>query len=209
MKCIWLSILIIGTNLSVKAQSKEIQQLMLNYEKLTQLKNILTDMKKGYQVVSNGYTAIKDISEGNFNLHDAFIEGLLSVSPAIKNYKRVPDIIQYQKYIIREYKNAYKNFKLSGLFNEGEIEYMGNVYGNLFNQSVKSLDELATVITSSKLSMSDDERLHAIDRIFAETEDKLQFLRMFNKNAKILALQRSKEHQNVESSKKLYQLNLN
>src|SRR5690606_24071312 len=114
MKCIWLSILIIGTNLSVKAQSKEIQQLMLNYEKLTQLKNILTDMKKGYQVVSNGYTAIKDISEGNFNLHDAFIEGLLSVSPAIKNYKRVPDIIQYQKYIIREYKNAYKNFKLSG-----------------------------------------------------------------------------------------------
>ncbi|HUH19367.1 TerB family tellurite resistance protein [Albibacterium sp.] len=209
MKCIWLSILIIGTNLSVKAQSKEIQQLMLNYEKLTQLKNILTDMKKGYQVVSNGYTAIKDISEGNFNLHDAFIEGLLSVSPAIKNYKRVPDIIQYQKYIIREYKNAYKNFKLSGFFNEGEIEYMGNVYSNLFNQSVKSLDELATVITSSKLSMSDDERLHAIDRIFAETEDKLQFLRMFNKNAKILALQRSKEFRNLESSQKLYQLNLN
>src|SRR5690606_10947021 len=97
----------------------------------------------------------------------------------------------------------------SGFFNEGEIEYMGNVYGNLFNQSVKSLDELATVITSSKLSMSDDERLHAIDRIFAETEDKLQFLRMFNKNAKILALQRSKEYRNLESSKKLYQLNLN
>jgi hypothetical protein len=209
MKCICLLILIIGTSLPVKAQSQEIQQLLLNYEKLTQLKNILTDMKKGYQVVSNGYTAIKDISEGNFNLHDAFIEGLLSVSPAIKNYKRVPDIIQYQKYIIREYKSAYKNFKLSGFFNEGEIEYMGNVYGNLFNQSVKSLDELATVITSSKLSMSDDERLHAIDRIFAETEDKLQFLRMFNKNAKILALQRSKEFRNLELSKKLYQLNLN
>lgn len=209
MKCIWLLILIIGTSLPVKAQSQDIQQLLLNYEKLTQLKNILTDMKNGYQVVSNGYTAIKDISEGNFNLHDAFIEGLLSVSPAIKNYKRVPDIIQYQKYIIREYKSAYKNFKLSGFFNEGEIEYMGNVYGNLFNQSVKSLDELATVITSSKLSMSDDERLQAIDRIFAETEDKLQFLRMFNKNAKILALQRSKEFRNLESSKKLYQLNFN
>src|SRR5690606_14008460 len=199
MKIIWILLILTSSAVSSRAQSHEIQQLLLNYEKLSQLKNILADMKKGYQVVSKGYTTIKNISEGNFNLHDAFIDGLLAVSPAIKNYKRVPDIIQYQKYIIREYKSAYKNFKLSGLFNEGEIEYMGNVYGNLFNQSVKSLDELATVITSSKLSMSDDERLHAIDRIFAETEDKLQFLRMFNKNAKILALQRSKEHGNVES----------
>lgn len=199
----------IGISLSVKAQSKEVQQLLLNYEKLTQLKNILKDMKKGYDVVKKGYTSIRDISQGNFNLHDAFIDGLLSVSPAIKNYKRVPDIIRYQKYLVQEYESAYQNFKLSGFFNEGEIEYMGNVYDNLFNQTLRSLDELATVITSSKLSMSDDERLQAIDRIFEETEDKLQFLRMFNKNAKTLALQRSKERRNLELSKRLYQLNLN
>lgn len=209
MKFIWLLILMIGISLSVKAQSKEVQQLLLNYEKLTQLKNILKDMKKGYDVVKKGYTSIRDISQGNFNLHDAFIDGLLSVSPAIKNYKRVPDIIRYQKYLVQEYESAYQNFKLSGFFNEGEIEYMGNVYDNLFNQTLRSLDELATVITSSKLSMSDDERLQAIDRIFEETEDKLQFLRMFNKNAKTLALQRSKERRNLELSKRLYQLNLN
>lgn len=209
MKCIWTLILLIGTSLSIQAQSNEVQQLLLNYEKLSQLKNILADMKKGYQVVSNGYSTIKDISEGNFNLHDAFIEGLLLVSPVIKNYKRVPDIVRYQKSIVQEYKRAYTDFKLSGFFNAGEIEYMGKVYGNLFNQSLKNLDELTTVITSSKLSMSDDERLQAIDRIFADTEDKLQFLRMFNQNAKILALQRGKELRNLESSKKLYLLNNN
>src|SRR5690554_2081070 len=148
MKILWILLILAATAFPSRAQSHEVQQLLLNYEKLNQLKNILTDMKKGYQVVSKGYTAIKDISQGNFNIHDAFIDGLLAVSPAIKNYKRVPDIIEYQKYIIREYKSAYKSFKLSGFFNEREIEYMGNVYGNLFNQSVKSLDELATVITS-------------------------------------------------------------
>lgn len=34
--------------ISVRAQSQEAQQLLLNVEKLSQLKNILADMKKGY-----------------------------------------------------------------------------------------------------------------------------------------------------------------
>src|SRR5690606_12907886 len=118
MKIIWILLILTSSAVSSRAQSHEVQQLLLNYEKLSQLKNILADMKKGYQVVSNGYTTIKHISEGNFNLHDAFIDGLFAVSPAIKNYKRVPDIIRYQKYIVQEYKRAYQGFKLSGFFNE-------------------------------------------------------------------------------------------
>ncbi|HUQ67577.1 MAG TPA: hypothetical protein VM101_15550, partial [Flavitalea sp.] len=51
------------------SQSDEAQQLLLNVEKLTQLKKILNDMYKGYKIVSKGYNTIKDISEGNFDLH--------------------------------------------------------------------------------------------------------------------------------------------
>ena len=58
------------------AQSAEIQQLLLNVEKLTQFKQILSDMKKGYQILEGGYNTIKDISEGNFSLHKAFLDGL-------------------------------------------------------------------------------------------------------------------------------------
>ncbi|MGX5690268.1 TerB family tellurite resistance protein [Arcticibacter tournemirensis] len=190
--------------LAAQAQSFEAQQLLLNYEKLIQMKDILADMKKGYAIVSKGYNTIKDISEGNFNLHDAFIQGLMAVNPAIKNYKRVPDIISYQKSILSEYKSAFQNFKNSGVFNSNEIGYLGNVYGNLFNQSLQNLDELATVVTASKLSMSDDERLNAIDRIFADTEDKLQFLRDFNRQTQVLVLQRSKEKKDVSDTQKLY-----
>ncbi|MDF3076896.1 MAG: hypothetical protein K0S09_785 [Sphingobacteriaceae bacterium] len=206
MKAI-LIICIIATGFTAKAQSVEVQQLLLNYEKLTQLKNILTDMKKGYEIVSKGYTAIKNISEGNFNLHNAFISGLLAVNPAIKNYKRVPDIINHQKNIVKEYRQAFNQFKNSGTFSSSEIDYLGNVYTNLFNQSLQNLDELATVITASKLSMSDDERLEAIDRIFADTEDKLQFLRDFNRKTNILVIQRTREKQDIATSKKLYQVN--
>lgn len=202
-----LIIIAIAASFTTKAQSVEVQQLLLNYEKLTQLKNILTDMKKGYEIVSKGYTAIRNISEGNFNLHDAFISGLLAVNPAIKNYKRVPDIITHQKNIVKEYRQAFNRFKNSGTFSSSEINYLGDVYANLFNQSLQNLDELATVITSSKLSMSDDERLEAIDRIFADTEDKLQFLRHFNRKTNILVLQRIREKKDIATRKSLYQVN--
>lgn len=208
MKAFWIiTVMLIGTTTFSRAQSTEIQQLLLNYEKLNQLKNILSDMKKGYKIVSKGYTAIKDISQGNFNLHEAFIDGLMAVNPAIKNYKRVIDIISYQKNIVREYKSAFIRFKQNGSFSPDEIEYLGKIYGQLFNKSIQNLDELATVITSSKLSMSDDERLQAIDRIFADTEDKLQFLRDFNKQANLLAIQRSREKQDVATMQQLYQRN--
>lgn len=188
-----------------KAQSTEIQQLLLNVEKLSQLKNILADMKKGYAIVNTGYEAVKDVSQGNFSVHEVFIDGMMLVSPEVKKYHKVADIITGQKAIVSEYKNAFNRFKASGTFSIQEINYFGNVYTQLFDQSLNNLDELAHVITSSKLRMSDDERLQAIDRVFADTNDKLQFLRSFNQQASILHLRRAKEKADVQTLKKIYQ----
>lgn len=49
--------------------------------------------------------------------------------------------------------------------------------------------------------MSDDERLTAIDRIFDDVVDKMIFLRSFNKENNILAIQRGREMVDVEVSK--------
>jgi hypothetical protein len=188
------------------AQSTEVQQLLLNVEKLGQLKNILTDMKNGYVIITDGYNAVKNISEGNFSLHEVFLDGLTLVSPEIKKYGRVADIISNQKDIVKEYKSAFNRFKRSGNFSPQEINYLSNVYKQLFDQSLNNLDELATVITSSKLRMSDDERLQVIDRIFADTQDKLQFLRNFNKHAAILNLQRTREKADIKSAQQYYNI---
>ena len=67
-----------------KAQSYEAQQLLLDVQKLSQLKQMLADLKKGYEVLYEGYTNIKNISKGSFDLHQAFLDGLLEVSPAVK-----------------------------------------------------------------------------------------------------------------------------
>ncbi|MEO6327386.1 MAG: TerB family tellurite resistance protein [Ginsengibacter sp.] len=198
-----LWIIILSVSGKAVAQSDEAQQLLLNVEKLAQLKNILNDMYKGYQIVSKGYNTIKDISKGNFKLHDAFLNGLMQVSPAVRKYKRIADIISYQIQLVQEYKTAFKRFNTSNLFNTNEIKYVENVYGNLFKKSLENLDELAVVITSDKLRMSDDERINAIDRIFNEMSDKLVFLRTFNRENNVLAIQRGREMIDTKISKKL------
>jgi hypothetical protein len=195
--------IIFSISAHVVAQSAEVQQLLLNVEKLAQLKKILSNMKKGYEIVSGGYNTIKDISKGNFNLHQAFLDGLMQVSPSVRKYKRIAEIISFQTQLVKEYKSAFRRFDASNLFNVNEIKYMSNVYGNLFNKSLQNLEELAMVITAGKLRMSDDERINAIDRIFDDMGDKLVFLRTFNKENNVLAIQRGREMVDAKVSKKL------
>lgn len=206
MKKLLLILHLITTVSSVRlhAQAEEAQQLLLNVEKLAQLKQILTDLKKGYQIVSTGYNTIKNISQGNFNLHKAFLDGLMEVSPTVRNYKKVADIINYQILIVKEYKSAYNQFRADGNFNPQELDYFGKVYANLFNQSFKNLDALAAVITANKLRMSDDERLKAIDDISNSMLDKLTFLRHFNNNTTILGIQRAREKKDAVTLQKIY-----
>ena len=189
------------------AQADEIAQLLLNVEKLAQFKQILSDMKKGYQILEGGYNTIKNISEGNFSLHKTFLDGLMAVSPTVRNYRRIADITNYQITLVKEYRKAYDRFRRDDNFNPDELTYLGRVYNNLFKESLRNLDELLTVITAGKARMSDDERLQAIDRIYADMQDKLMFLRHFNSNTTILAVQRAKERNDAQTIRKIYGLN--
>lgn len=191
----------------LKAQSDEVQQLLLNIEKLAQFKKILQNMYDGYKLLNKGYTAVKNVSEGNFKIHKTFLDGLLEVSPAVKKYKRIADIISYQLRIAKEYKLAFNRFKEEKQFSAEEIDYLGRVYNNLFNESLKSLDELSMVITSGKLRMSVDERLQAIDKIYIAVEDQYSFLKDFTNNTNMLSLQRKSEQLQIEMSRRLYGLN--
>jgi len=189
------------------AQKDEIAQLLLNVEKLAQFKQILSDMKKGYKILNGGYNTIKDLSEGNFSLHKTFLDALMEVSPTVKNYKRVADIINYQVILVKEYKSSFNRFKRDNNFNQQELAYLGRVYENLFKQSLNNLDDLVTIITANKLRMSDDERLKAIDKIFADMQDKLLFLRYFNNNTTVLAVQRAKERNDANTMRLVYGIN--
>lgn len=187
-------------------QSQEAKQLLLNVEKLAQLKLMLSHMKTGYQILEKGYTSIKNISQDNFNLHRDFLDGLLQVSPAVKQYSKVADIIRVQLKLVKESKAALAEFRGSRQFTLAEIEYLGNVYANLLKESLKMLDELAMVVTAGKLRMSDDERLQAIDKIYDEVMEQYNFLNEFNNGTAILSLQREKEKMDIDLMRKVHGL---
>ena len=190
---------------SSNAQAEEAAQLLLNVTKLEQLKQILTDLEKGYTTLRTGYSQIENVASGNFSLHEAFLNQLLQVSPAVKNYHKTAEIISYQIKLVRDYKRAFSSFKASGQFTVNEISYLSQVYGNLFKKSLQQLDELTLVLTAGKLRMSDEERLEAIDHIHLDIQDKLMFLTVFNQETQVLAISRSRAKQELDGIRNLYQ----
>ncbi|WP_192085372.1 TerB family tellurite resistance protein [Algoriphagus sp. Y33] len=187
------------------AQADEIAQLLLNVTKLSQLKQILSDLEKGYNTLNSGYSQISNIASGNFTIHEAFLDGLLQVNPTVKNYYKVAEIISFQIKLVKDYKSAFTKLKNSGQFTSREISYLSSVYNNLFKKSLQQLDELTLVLTANRLRMSDEERLAAIDQIHTHMQDQLIFLIAFNQENQVLAISRIKANQEVNGIKNLYQ----
>jgi len=192
------------------AQSKaqtiadDIQQLALDIQKLAGLKSVLNQMYQGYELVSKGYDGVKDVANGNYSLHEAFLDGLLIVSPTVRKYVRVQDIINNQAELITEYKSAYTTFKEDKQITPDEIGYMMDVYNNLVTQSLSNLSMLSSVITSSQLRMSDGERLRQIDRLYSTSQEELSFLRQFNNQTTNIALARAQAANDQQTIQKLY-----
>ena len=191
---------------STSAQWNEAMQLALNIQKLNQLREILQNMYDGYKILTDGYNKVKNITEGNYRLHEVFLDGLMAVNPKIKNYIKVVDIVTYQQQIVKEYKYAYQIFRQSKMFTLEELEYLSKVYTNLVDRSIQNLDKLLSIITATKLRMSDGERLSAIDDIYEQILEQISFLRSFNQQTSILGVQRAKETGDVETMQMLYGL---
>lgn len=189
-----------------QAQEQEIAQLLLNIEKLSQLKQILQQLYDGYKIISEGYDKVKDITSGNYKIHELFLDGLYAVSPSVRKYYRVADIINDQAAIVKEYRSAFKNFSSCGVFTDGQLNYMSGVYQHLFDDSMKNLDELLMIITAGELRMSDDERLQGIDRVFNDVEQKLLFLRSFNKRQAMIAVEKLRDKTENETLQNLHGL---
>jgi len=198
MKTLNILILMLAVQSSVNAQSQEVTQLLLNYEKLKQLEEILDNMYKGYQTLSEGYARIKNVAEGNFKLHDVFLSGLMEVSPAVRAYHKIPTILKYHKILVNQ---ASRSFGQD--LSEDELKYVKSVYENLIKESRQGIEELVWVATAGKSRMSDAERMEVIDGIFSEASLRLSFIRDFNSEVELLRAQRMNEMGQVRASRKL------
>ena len=205
-KKVMLVMLVTCLSAGARAQGVDqlIEQLVLDIQKLSQLKTILQDMKDGYQVLDKGYSNIRDIVSGNFGLHKAFLDGLLAVSPNVRRYYKVPAIIDQEQSIVVESQAVGKRWMASGVFTPEELAYLQRTYAALIGRAASSLDRLTMVTTANELRMSDADRMEAIDRIHADVTGQLSCLRRFNDAVTIQAMQRARESHNVQLLKSFY-----
>ncbi|MCA6446315.1 MAG: hypothetical protein IM562_04060 [Chitinophagaceae bacterium] len=157
--------------------------------------------KKGYTVVTSGINTIRNIKNGDLNLHRDFFNRLKNVNPAIRRYAKVADIIAYQVKIIKQTKMTLQQIKETKQFTETEVDYCKQVFDNLLDECIKTVDELILVTTSGNLEMKDDERLKRIDSLYADVQDKYSFACSFSDDMGILAVQRLGEQMEINRSK--------
>jgi hypothetical protein len=160
-------------------------------------------LSKGYSIAKNGLNTIKGIKNGDLLQHTNYFSSLVKVNPKTKRYAKVADIIALQISISKQSAAAIKDFRNNHHFTSTEINYLQGVFNALLSDCAKKLDDLLNLISDGNLQMKDDERIKAIDNLYADMQDKQMFVRSFCNNAAGLSVQRSNEANDIIISKKL------
>jgi hypothetical protein len=157
--------------------------------------------KKGYNIVTGGINTIRNIKNGDLNLHRDFFNQLQNVNPAIRRYAKVADIIAYQVKIIKQTKLTLQQIRETKQFTEAELDYCKQVFDTLLDECIKTVEELILVTTSGELEMKDAERLKRVDGLYADVQNKYSFACSFSEDMGLLAIQRLGEQMEINRSK--------
>lgn len=157
--------------------------------------------KKGYNIVTGGVNAIRNIKNGDLNLHRYFFNRQKNVNPAVHRYAKVAGIISYQLKIIKQTKLVLQQIRETKQFTEAELDYCKQVFDTLLDECIKAVEELILVTTSGELEMKDAERLKRIDGLYADVQNKYSFACSFSEDMGLLAIQRLGEQMEINRSK--------
>lgn len=181
-----------------------IQQLLLDAKKLESLKATLNDMYKGYKILDKGYTEIRDLAKGRFDLHKHFLDALLKVSPVVRNDSRTNAIMHEVQDLKATYRQMTTVIQSSRVFTPQELDYFDAMYNVLYQHSQQSLDELNIVTTEGQLRMSDAQRLRAIGRIQRDVSGQTAALQQLYSGAVLQMVQRQHQQNEIKFLKQWY-----
>jgi len=198
MKKILIVLLLAGVQ--VHAQKPKHKRLI---EQIAALQVYIGYAQQGYTIANKGLTTVRNIKNGDFNLHRDFISSFKKVNPKIKGYAKVADIIALQLRIISAIKECLKGVKEAKQFTNAEIEHCSAVFQNVLNASLENIEQLLEIISDDELQMKDDERLKRIDALYTDMQDKYAFSSSFSEEMAVLTVQRMHQRADIELSKKL------
>lgn len=161
-------------------------------EQIAALQLYLGYAKKGYQLVDGGLQTVRDITNGEFSLHGAFISSLKTVSPSVRKNVKVAEILAYQISIAR----WFGEFKGDAMLSPGDQLYILEVKAGILAECSRDLESLLLVVTSGRLEMDESERIRRIDLLYEAMQDKAAFTADFM--GKVERLIRNRERDNLD-----------
>ncbi len=153
------------------------------------------------------YGQITSLAKGNFDLHKAYLDGLSQVSPAVKKYQKIGNIIANQAGLVAAFTAAFSGWQSGGWFKATELAGMKSFGEDQMDKAAKELDELLLVVTAGRLKMNDEERIGAIDRIDTRLNEQISLLRDFIKVQNQLSDRRKQSKSDIEVMRKLNGVN--
>lgn len=162
-----------------------------------ELENQLSQLNLGQ--IGDWEQKIKDIYS------DYFTE-LWKVKTVISDLKQITGIIAQQKELLSEYQQAYSQMQKDSHFSAAEVTYAYNVYSGIISQSVKSVGQIVTILTSFSYQMSDEARMRLLHNSSQEIQRQTSDLRNFNDQVSQISLQRAKDQQDAATIRQLYGL---
>lgn len=186
------------------SQSQDLKQLELDIQKLAQLKSMLSEMYRGYNILDKGYSSIKDLSQGNYALHKTYLDKLLDISLTVKTDPKIASVIDEQKQIDAACQSSRQLITQSAAFNSSEKASILTLLQNIAARSNSLIGELQMITTPGVLRMNDAERMEAIARIEKAMKEKLVMVQQQRKNIESLNALRNKQLSETEKLKSLY-----
>ncbi len=172
------------------------QLMALNYG-WTRVVNTMIAVGEGLKTVGN-------VMDGDFNLSRDFFGHLNGVSPEISNSAKVVDIIMFQFYLTRDMGKVLNFCSANRNFTAQEIRYIERVHANFLVLTDMNITELIKIIAPGQKTMTDAERMQAIDKIYEEQLDQQAFVNAFGDDVYFLSRERQREASTLAYSGQFY-----
>lgn len=91
-----------------------------------------------------------------------------------------------------------------GQISTDEMAYIRQVFDRVIADCDLAADAMVSVFRSQVLSMSDDERIKRIDRLYRQLLSNYEFVKTFSAQAVLLAVSRAKEQEDISTIRALY-----
>lgn len=179
--------------------------------KIQKLQNQTIVLQNAQKVVENAMSKLKldqitAFAQKEQTLFSGYYKELQQVKSVISGYEKVAKVIQLQQQMLSDYSTAYQQFKNDAHFSPKEIQYMSIIYSRIMDKSVKDLSALTTIISAYTTQISDGKRLELIGRLATDMENNRQQLLQFNRQNRLLSLNRATSKQEVLAIKSYYGL---